>query len=306
VSTQEIERSPAAPASTSPAVETGGRLIRGPSALSDDPRRFWHLTFTIAKNEFRLRFFGSMLGYAWQLMRPLLLFGVLYLVFTKILHASGANYFPAILLADIVLMTFFMEATIGSVRSVVDREALVRKIQFPRLAIPLSIVLTAMFNLVLNLVVVAIFALSIGVTPKVTWLELPLILSVLVVLASGCAMLLSALFVRFRDVQPIWDVVVQVLFYATPIIYTIDKITTHQGPILGMSPQSFMHLYMSNPLATIVEQFRHAMIDNTAPSAAAAIGGWAWMVIPLGLIAAIFAGGFVVFNRAARHIAEDL
>ena len=113
-----------------------GRPIRGPRALTDDWARFWHLTYNIARNEFKLRFFGSALGYVWQLMRPLLLFGVLYVFFTKVAHVNkevgpGAEFYGAQLLGSIVLFTFFVEATAGAVRSVLDRENLVRKIGLP-------------------------------------------------------------------------------------------------------------------------------------------------------------------------------
>ncbi len=212
-----------------------GRPIRGPRALSSDWRRFWHLTYNIARNEFKLRFFGSALGYLWQLVRPLLLFGVLYVFFTKVAkvnnsHLPGQQHYGAQLLGSIVLFTFFGEATSGAVRSVVDRENLVRKIQFPRMVIPLSVVLLALFNLALNLVVVLGFALAEGVTPTLSWLELPLIVLMLAAFSTGIAMLLSALFVSLRDIQPIWDVVSQVLFYCSPVIISVetvkDKVST--------------------------------------------------------------------------------
>src|SRR2546422_3688237 len=138
-------------------------------------------------------------------MRPLLLFGVLYAFFVLVFKVNrgvgaGSRFYGAQLLGSIVLFTFFSEGTVGAVRSVVDRENLVRKIQFPRLAIPLSVVLLALFNLGLNLIVVMIFALIVGVHPMLSWLELPLIVVMLVVFAAGMAMLLSALFVRFRDI----------------------------------------------------------------------------------------------------------
>ena len=111
--------------------------------------------------QWKLRFFGSALGYLWQLIRPLLLFVVLYVFFTQIAHVGkgrGRAELPTTTArscsASIVLFTFFAEATVGAVRSVVDNETLVRKIQFPRMVIPLSIVLLALFNLCLNLVVV--------------------------------------------------------------------------------------------------------------------------------------------------------
>jgi ABC-2 type transport system permease protein len=214
-----------------------GPPIRGPSALSGDWRRFWHLTFTIARTEFKLRFYGSALGYVWQLVRPLLMFGVLDLVYS--LGKLGAiPHYPAMLLSGVVMFNFFTEATAGAVRCVVDRENFVRKIQFPRLAIPFAVILTACFNLGVNFFAVAIFTFVDGVKPRVQWLELPLILITLLIFASGAAMLLSALFVRLRDVQPIWDVVLQVMFYASLILIPIERIQAHNKPILGVDDQS--------------------------------------------------------------------
>src|SRR2546421_2872827 len=186
-------------------VELGafGRPIRGPSALGGDMRRFLHLTWTLAVTDFKLRFFGSVLGYLWQLLRPLMLFGVLLLVFTQFVKLKGTNHYSVVLLEDIVIFTFFADATIGSVRSLVDRENLVRKIHFPRMVVPLAVVLMAYFNFLLNLVVVMIFALARGITPRITWLELPLLLLFLGLFVTGIAMLLSSLYVRFRDVRPI-------------------------------------------------------------------------------------------------------
>ena len=274
-----------------------GREVRGPSALTDDPRRFLHLTWTLAVQEFKLRFFGSVLGYLWQLMRPLLLFGVLYFVFTQAIKIGElAAFFPAVLLTNIVLFTFFAEATAGAVTSVVDRENLVRKIHFPRLVVPAAVVLTAAFNLAVNLIAVTIFVFATGVEPRLEWLTLPLLIAILVVFAAGMAMLLSALYVRLRDLRPIWEVVLQVLFYATPIIYvleTIDSRTIQQAMIF-------------NPLAAILTQVRHAVIDPNAPTAAEAIGGAAYLAVPAAIVVAAFVAGFWVFSRVAPGIAEDL
>ncbi len=280
-----------------------GQPIRGPGALTDNWGRFWHLTYNIARNEFKLRFFGSALGYLWQLMRPLLLFGVLDIFFTRV-SRIGRNGpaqvdYSAQLLGSIVLFTFFAEATGGAVRSVLDRENLVRKIQFPRLVIPLSVVLVALFNLSLNLIVVLIFALVAGVRPMLSWLELPLILVLLAVFATGVAMLLSALFVQFRDVQPIWDVLTQVLFYVSPVIIPIDNVRERLSHTL-------VHIYMLNPLAVVFQQFRHAMVTHATPSAAQVIGSWPALLEPVGIVLAAFVVGFVVFNRSARNIAENL
>ncbi len=287
-----------------PPHEPLGQPIRGPGALSDDWARMWQLTYNIARNEFKLRFFGSALGYLWQLVRPLLLFGVLYVFFVKIgklgsVPGRSYHFYGAQLLGSIVLFTFFAEATTGAVRSVVDRENLVRKIQFPRLVIPLSIVLVASFNLVLNLVVVFIFAFAEGVRPMLTWLELPLIVALMAVLATGLAMLLSSMFVYFRDIQPIWEVLSQVLFYASPVIIPIETVQQRLSPAL-------VHLYMLSPLATILQQFRHAIINHGTPSAGQVLGSQLAILGPVAISLAVFVLGFVVFNRTAPRVAENI
>ncbi len=298
-----------APPLSEPLAEPLGRPIRGPRALGDSWPRFWHLAYNIARSEFKLKFFGSALGYLWQVVRPLLLFGVLYVFFVLVFHvdrAKGAagHLYGAQLLGSIVLFTFFGEATSGAVRSVVDRENLVRKIQFPRLAIPVSVLLLAAFNLGLNLVVVMIFAVVAGARPMFSWLELPLIILMLSVLTTGLAMLLSALFVRFRDISPIWEVVSQILFYSSPVIIPAEAVRTELAH--GALNHFLYHIYTLNPLVAVFQQFRHAMINHATLSAGQVMGSWATLLEPLTLVAVIFVLGFWVFNRAAPHIAEDL
>lgn len=291
-----------------PAIEALGRPISGPKALTDDWGRFWHLTFNIARTQWKMRFFGSVLGYFWQLIRPLLLFGVLYVFFTVIGRVGSGptaapgqpdHFYGAQLLGSIVLYTLFAEATAGSVRSVLDSEVLVRKIQFPRLVIPFSVVLFCVFNLTLNLVVVFIFALISGVRPMASWLELPLIVAMLTVLATGVAMLLSSLFIYFRDIQPIWEVVLQVLFYASPVIIPVLVVKSKLSTPL-------FHLYMLNPLTVVMQQFRHAVINPATPSVAEALGSHALLLVPIGITVGVFVLGFVVFNRTAPYVAENL
>jgi ABC-2 type transport system permease protein len=267
-----------------------------PSAVGNDLRRFGSLTVTLAVTDFKLRFFGSVLGYVWTLMRPLLLFGVLYLVFTEVVRfGEGVKHYPVYLLAAIVLFTFFSETTSRGVTALVERENLLRKVRFPRLAIPLAVALHALFNLGLNLIVVFAFVLASGIEPRPAWLELIPLIVLLVVLSTGAAMLLSALYVRYRDVQPIWEVVLQVLFYASPIIYVTETL-----------PDSIEREAMANPITAILTQMRHAVIDPTAPTAAEAIGGAVRLLIPLAVIAAVFGLGAWVFAREAPRIAEDL
>jgi ABC-2 type transport system permease protein len=272
--------------------------IHGPSAIGGDFRRFLTLTWTLAVLEFRLRFFGSVLGYLWQLMRPLMLFGILYVVFTQFITVSNDHLFPVSLLLGIVLFTFFSEATAGAVPSVVGRENLVRKIHFPRLTIPVSVVLTAFFNLMLNLVVVFIFGLTLGIEPRWTWLEMPLLIGLLAVFSTGMAMLLSALFVRFRDMDPIWEVTLQVLFYGALIIVPFQTVKAKLPTVAK--------LILMNPLAAIVQQARHAFVDAKLPSAAQGLGSQIWLLAPFGVLAFSFALGLWYFSREAPRVAEDL
>jgi ABC-2 type transport system permease protein len=275
----------------------GAKPIKGPSALSGDWQRFFNLTWTLAVLEFRLKFFGSVLGYVWQLMKPLLLFGVMLFVFTKAVRLGhGVYQYPVVLLTGVVLFTFFSECTGGAVSSVVDREALVRKIHFPRLVIPLAVVVTAYFNLALNFLAVLIFMLARGVDPRWSWLEIFPLLLFLGIFATGLALILSSLFVRYRDVRPIWEVALQAIFYGSAIFYPIENIPSVK----------LQHLIMCNPLAAVVQQTRHALIDPNAPTAGQAIGGDVRLLIPIFIAVGLAAFGFWLFNHEAPRIAEEL
>ncbi|MEA2358186.1 MAG: type transport system permease protein [Solirubrobacteraceae bacterium] len=287
------------PAPPAPETATGRmRPIKGPSALGSDPQRFWHLTRTLAVTEFKLRFFGSALGYLWQLMRPLMLFGILYVLFSRVLSLDKAPFYAEALLLGLVMYTFFSDATKGSVGSLVVRESLVRKIEFPRLAVPLAVVLNALFNLALNLMPVLVFLLVDGGAVRLQWLEFPVLVALLVVLATGLAMLLSSLYVRYRDIEPIWDVVLSLMFYGSPIFYTVSTIAEKEPKLA--------QLLMLNPFAAILQQSRYAIFGAGHPSAAQAIGGTLRLAAPLGVAIVILVVGWIVFSRRAPRIAEEL
>jgi ABC-2 type transport system permease protein len=273
----------------------------GPSAFGDDLRRFVNLTFTLANTDFKLTYFGSALGYVWSLMRPLLFFGVLDVVFTQFFHVGkGVPHYAVTLLAAIIFWTFFLQVTSGCVQCLLAREGLLRKMRFPRLVIPLAVALTAFYQFVLNLIPVFAFALATGVTPRLSWLELPPLAILLAAVGLGAGMLLSVLYVRFRDIQPIWDITSQILFYGSPIIYPVTQYNTL--PALG-------HVLMTSPVAAIITQMRHALTGGTRtvnPDAAVAIGGAVRLLIPLAIILAVFALGVWFFNREAPRIAENL
>ena len=273
--------------------------VAGPSAYSGDWRRFLYLTTTLALNEWKLRFFGSVLGYVWSLLRPLLLFGILYVVFSHVVKVGGqTTYYPIQLLIGVILFTYFADVASGSVESLVESEPLLRKVAFPRMVVPLAVVMTATFNLLLNLLTVAVFAAASGVSPRLSWLLLPLPLIALMVLATGVAMLLSSLYVPFRDVRPIWDVVQQALFYATPIFFPIETVMQRN--------HTLAQIVMFNPMAVIMQSFRHFLLGPAAPSPVVPLDGAQFLLVPGGILLGIVVVGLWVFNRMAPYVAEQL
>jgi ABC-2 type transport system permease protein len=223
-------------------------------------------------------------------------FGVLYLVFAVIVaFGKGIKDFPVLLLMNIVMISFFQEATGSSITSVVTRENLVRKMQFPRLVIPLSTVLTALMNFALNVLAVFVFMLIYGVQPRLSWLLFVVAILPLLALTTGVSMLISALYVRYRDMAPIWGVISQVLFYASPIFYTIERVSAHHAA----------RWYLFNPIAASMQQARHWMIGST-PGVSYWMGGRAWLLAPIGITIGICVLGYWVFSRMAPLIAEDL
>ena len=259
-------------------------------------RRSLVLAWTIALTDWKLRFYGSALGVIWTLARPFAFFGVIYFVFTDIvgLDKDVPNYGVYILLS-MVLFQYFSEITGNSVQSLVGRENLLRKMYFPPLVIPMAVAITAALNLGMTLVAVMTFVLANGIFPTLSWLELPIIVALLTTFALGIGMLLSSLYVRYRDVQPIWEVFAQMIFYASPILYVATTV-----------PESYQRAYLANPIAALLTQARRAVVDPSAPSFVRAIGSDARALIPLGIIFGTFALGYVVFRRESPRIAENL
>jgi ABC-2 type transport system permease protein len=271
----------------------------GPTALGEDLRRFAELTLTLARTEFKVRYFGSVLGYLWSLMRPLLFFGVIYFFFVKILHVAKGPHYGVYLLTGLVLWAYFSEATGNAVKCLVARESLLRKMRFPRLAVPLSVSLTALFNLCISFIVVIGFALADGIGPTARWLELIPIALAFVVLATGFGMLLAPLYVRFRDVEPIWDVILQAWFYASPIIYAAKA--------YGKLSPGFQHVALISPPAMLLTQMGHAFIDPAGyPAAATMAGGWGPVIAAIAIILGVFVLGAWVFAHEAPRVAENL
>jgi ABC-2 type transport system permease protein len=279
---------------TEPALEL--REVRGPSALGGGWRRSLELLYLIAVTEFKQTYFGTVLGYLWSLARPLLLFGVLLAVFTQVFRiGSQVPNYAVLLLFNIVLFGFFQEATTQAVKSIASQESIVRKTQFPRLVIPLAVVLTAAFNLGLNLVVVFVFILAWGIDPTWSWLLFPVALALLFALTIAVSMIVSSLYPRFRDISIIWTVLATVLFYGTPVLYPIEVV-----------PDTLKDILLINPLTPLFELARVWVIDPGAPGPAEAAGGYALLLPAIAIYALVCVLAVWVFRREAPRIAEVL
>jgi len=269
------------------------RDVPGPTPLGGGRRRALELLYLLSVNDFKRSFHGTVLGYVWSIGRPLLLFAVLLEVFTKIVRFGHVEHYPALLLMNIVLFGVFQEATMTAVGSVVSQEAIVRKTQFPRLVIPLGVVLTSVFNLLTNLVVVFVFILASGVPPRWTWFLLPVVVALLLGITIAASMIVSSLYPRYRDVSIIWAVFTTALFYATPIIYPLTAVTKHPH----------LHQLISlNPLTPIFELARKWMISPSAPGP----GGLGKLVVPIAIYLAVCVFAAWLFRREAPRIAEAL
>ena len=272
------------------------RDVRGPTAFGGSPRRLLELLWMNAVIDFRLRYHGSALGYLWSLLRPLLLFGVLFVVFTQVFRlGAGVEAYPVLLLMNVMLFSFFAESTGGAVRSIVSGDQMVRRTRFPRVVIPLSVVLTAALLLLTNLIAVLVFVLGYGIDPRPSWLLFPLVLIALFAFSACAALLLSALYVRYRDVEQIWTVISRALFYATPVLYPIE-----------LAPPAMKSVIALNPLVPMLELARIWVIDPNAPGLVASAGGLGVLFASIAIFVAVCVLGVVVFDRAARTIAEDI
>jgi len=252
----------------------------------------------IAGADFKLKYSGSVLGYVWSIVKPLALFSMLYAVFGHIFHlGSISHYYPVSLLMGIVLFNFFSDATQLGMWSLVVRESLLRKLSFPRLIIPTSATITATITFGINALVVAAFVGWNGIAPRWSWfLLLPLALELYVVLL-GVSLLLSALYVRLRDVAQVWELVLQLLFYASPIIYPI-----------GFLPPFARKLVFLNPVTQVLQDARALVLYPDLPpnriTVNVAFNSPFGRLLPIGIGLGIFVAGFFFFRREEPWFAE--
>ncbi len=253
----------------------------------------------LTRTDFKLRYQGSVLGYLWALLRPLMMFAILYVVFAKLLRFGGdIPHYPVYLLTGTTLWSFFTECTSQGIQAMVVRGDLIRKISFPKYIVVVSATLTAVINLLINLVVVIIFALINGVEPSLTWLLVPLSVIELYALALGISFLFGAINVKYRDITSIWDVCIQALFYAVPIIYPITMVAETSAIAAKV--------ILLNPIAQTIQDIRYSLITHETVTTWNYIDNPFLKVFPIILIVIILILAILFFRKKSKYFAENV
>lgn len=247
--------------------------------------------------DFKLRYQNSVLGYVWSLLKPLALFTILYAVFVKFLKVgSEVPHFAVYLLLGIVLWNYFAEVTNIGVTSIVNRGDVLRKINFPKYVIVLSASFSALINLAINLVIVGIFMVwnHVDIRPQ-SLILVPFLIAELFVFALAVASLLSALFVKFRDMNYIWEVFMQAAFYATPVLYPITRV-----------PKPLDAILILNPIAQIAQDLRYILVTNYEPTVAGIYGHKLMYLVPIGITIVLAIGATWYFHKRSPYFAEEV
>lgn len=251
----------------------------------------------MVSSDFKVRYQGSVLGYFWSLLKPLLLFAVLYVLFTYVAPiGQGIEHYGVSLLLGIVFWNFFSEATMSGASSIVSHGDLLRKVSIPRHLVVLASSFSALINLGLSFIVIVIFALINGVMPSFSWLLIPFVALELFIFALGISFVLSTAYVRFRDVNYIWEVLLQAGFYASMIIIPISIVPT------------YLHKwFFLNPVVQIVQDARSLLLPDTiSPTIWNTVGEFGLKIIPFIIIITICLIGFYYFRSRSKYFAEDI
>ncbi|HFR3771398.1 TPA: ABC transporter permease [Streptococcus suis] len=254
----------------------------------------------MVKTDFKLRYQGSLIGHLWSILKPLLLFAIMYLVFVRFLRFDdGTPHYAVSILLGMVTWNFFTEATSMGMMSIVSRGDLLRKLNFSKEIIVFSSVAGASINYAINLLVVLTFALISGVPISWTILVIVPLFFELILLATGTAFILSTLFVKYRDIGPIWEVFLQAGLYATPIIYSLTF-------IIQRGQETVAKIMMLNPIAQIIQDLRHYVIYTGSLTIRDLVANPAIVAIPYVLPIVVFTIGYAIFTKNAKRFAEIL
>lgn len=250
--------------------------------------------------DFKLRYQGSVLGYLWSLLKPLMLFAIMYTVFVHFLRfGAGLDHFAVSLLLGLVLWSFFTEATGQGMQAIVGRGDLIRKINFPKYIIVISATISALINLVLNLIVVFVFMIFDGVDFKWSALWFPVSVIELYVFALAVAFFLSAAYVKYRDIGHIWEVILQSVFYATPILYPLQMVMQFNL----MAAQ----ILMLSPIAVMLQDARHNLVSQSSTVVnSQIISEPILLALPHVIVALTVLLAVYYFKKNQRYFAENV
>jgi len=255
----------------------------------------------LVKTDFKLRYQGSALGILWSVLKPLMIFVVMYFIFVKFLRITDSSIpnYAITLLLGLSLWGFFTEAVTLGMNSIVARGDLMRKINFPKYIVIISSMVSALISLSINLLVVLAFATFAGVKFQWSVLILPFNIILLFATAFGLALILSTLYVKFRDISHIWEVFMQILVYSMPIMYPISMVT--KVSIFGVSIAKIM---MLNPIALTIQDIRHNLIAHETPTFWTLFENYWFALIPILITTLLVAFGLWYFNKNSKKFAE--
>lgn len=256
----------------------------------------------LVATDFKLRYQGSVIGYAWALIKPLFIFGIIYVVFVYVLKiGKGIDNYGAYLLLGIILWSFFTEATNQGKSVIVDRGSLIRKISFPKYVVVVSATVSALTNLMINMIVVFIFMIVSGIKITPLVLLLPLLIIELYIFTLAVSFILSAVFVKFRDVGHIWEVFLQAAFYATPIIWPLNIIHDKHETLAAV-------LVALNPVAQVIQDSRYVLINQHQTLTLSGMVGFKSVLVylPVMITLASVVVASIYFRNKSKRFAENI
>ena len=248
---------------------------------------YLNLLREIGWTEFKLRDQGTLLGFLWTLLYPALMFSVLYVVFVKWMGQLVDNY-GAYLLIGLLFWTFFQRATSSALTCLIRRCSLIRNFKFPREIIVFSTLFAVLCTFLLEICVLLVFLPFIGVAPKASWLLLPVLVGVILLLAAGVSMFLPILAADYRDLERMWEVGTMAMFYVTPIFYPLKVVSAKLRPLLYL-----------NPVTHIIIAARGCLIDGRIPNT----GSIAVLTVLSGLLVA---AGVFFLHRCEYNVIDRI
>lgn len=273
----------------------------GGIGLADVFRRRYLLSLIVRK-EVQIRYRGSVLGWLWSYVKPLVQFAVFYLAIGVFLGMnSRVEYFPLYLLSGITIVTFFNEAFTNGTRSLVDNAALIKKIYLPREMFPVASMMIAGVNILPQIAVLVVIALFFGWAPSILHIAaLLLALIIIASLATGLGLLFGAINVTFRDAQSFVEIITMCAVWASPVMYQWEMVA-------DKVPEWMFVAYRLNPLTVSVELFHYGIWYPLSPTGGQLLPNmWFYACVATLTSFALLFVGQLVFRRLEGRFAQDL